>query len=175
MRKCQWCQKSIVAKNSQARFCSSQHRVYAHRAAKNPLAELRRHRRWVLWDDQKRPRTIDGHMASSTDPTTWATAKQLAGHDRIGYVLGNGIGCIDIDHCLDKGNLDYEAELFLDDYRGHYIEISPSGTGLHIWGTAAEGPGTKRRVNGVFVERYTTGRFITITGNVYQHGSLLPL
>lgn len=181
MRTCEWCGKSIVSKNAQARFCSSAHRVYAHRAAKTAPPyprELIARDRWVRHAADKRPLQIDGSNASSTNPDTWASydqaAKSTAGVG-LGFVLGDGIGCIDLDHCLINGKLDYEAEIFIDNHPGSYIEVSPSGDGLHIWGSAPEAPGTKRKINGLSIERYSTGRYITITGNVYQAGELLPL
>lgn len=127
---------------------------------------------------EKVPFTAAGAYASSTNPDTWTTfheANTSTVGVGLGYVLGDGIGCIDLDHCILGGKLDYEAEIFIDNYPGNYIEVSPSGDGLHIWGAAAEAPGTKRNINGLSIERYSTGRYITITGNVYQHGALLPL
>ena len=175
MRECEWCGASVVSRRADARYCSGACRVAAHRAADRPLVALRKNHRWVLWDEQKRPRTIDGGFASSTDPTTWATGSEVNGHPRIGYVLGDGIGCIDLDHCLTDGKPNAAAQAFLENYPHHYIEVSPSGNGLHIWGTAPEGPGSKRIESGLSVERYTTGRYMTVTGRIYQHGSLLPL
>jgi primase-polymerase (primpol)-like protein len=67
------------------------------------------------------------------------------------------------------------AREFVSQYPRHYIEISPSGDGLHIWGTAPEAPGTRVNLNGLSVETYSVGRYITITANVYQAGELLPL
>lgn len=181
MRTCEWCGKSIVSKNGQARFCSSAHRVYAHRAAKTAPPyprELINRNRWVRYASDKRPLRIDGHPASSTNPETWAShTEAIASTAGVGpgFVLGDGIGCIDLDHCISGGELDYEAQIFIDNYPGNYIEVSPSGDGLHIWGTAPEAPGTKRNINGLSIERYSTGRYITVTGNVYQPGILQPL
>ena len=188
MRKCEWCGKSIVGKNGQARFCTSAHRVYAHRAAKNAPpypAELISRNRWVRWapvirkgKTTKVPLAAAGDYASSTNPDTWSSFAMAAESTvgvGLGYVLGDGIGCIDLDHCINNGVLDDEAEYFIANYPGNYIEISPSGDGLHIWGIAAEAPGTKRSFNGLSIERYSVDRYITITGNIYQHGDLLPL
>ncbi|WP_442786782.1 bifunctional DNA primase/polymerase [Leifsonia sp. ZF2019] len=175
MRKCEWCGTAIVYKNAQAVYCSSRCRVYAHRARNNPFAALRNEKRWVLWDSNKRPIMPSGAPASSTDPSTWSMGYAVNGHHNIGFVLGDGFACIDLDHCLDGGRPNDAASEFLKSYPKHYIEISPSGDGLHIWGTADEGPGTRRIENGLSVERYTTGRYITVTGRVFQPGNLLPL
>lgn len=91
-------------------------------------------------------------------------------------MLGDGFACIDLDHCLIDGAPTAAAERFLEDYPGHHIEVSPSGDGLHIWGTAEPGPGTVRTQDGsLHVERYSTGRYITVTGRIYQRGELLPI
>lgn len=175
MRECEWCGTKIVYKNAQAVYCSSKCRVYAHRARNNPLAALRKEKRWVIYDENKRPLTPSGASASSTDPATWSTGWAVNGHHRVGFVLGDGFACIDLDHCLVDGRPTAEATKFISNYPKHYIEVSPSGDGLHIWGTADEGPGTRRRESGLSVERYTTGRYMTVTGRVFQPGALLPL
>lgn len=179
MRTCEQCGKSIVAKNAQARFCSSKCRVYAHRAGKRIPAELTRRDRWVRYAADKRPLdAITGRSASSTDPSTWASHAEASTSSYgvgPGFVLGDGIGCIDLDHVIADNTIHPAALELVSQYPGNYIEISPSGDGLHIWGTSAEAGGTRRIENGIHVERYSTGRYITITGNVYQHGGLLPL
>lgn len=81
--------------------------------------------------------------------------------DGLGFALGDGIGCIDLDHCVDDGVLADWAAAILDRLPATYTEVSPSGHGLHIWGRIPERPG--RRVGNV--EVYSAGRYITVTGN----------
>lgn len=134
--------------------------------------------RWIRYAPDKTPLRINGRHASSTDPATWSTYAEALGSRAgigLGYVLGDGIGCIDLDHCLTENGLVPVAADFIAAYSRHYIEISPSGDGLHIWGAADEQKGTRRAINGLHLERYSVGRYITVTGNVYQHGSLQPL
>lgn len=163
-----------------ARFCSGRCRIAAHRASKNnpiPSAMLERNR-WIRRSNTKVPLTVTGDPASSTNPNTWASYQDAVRSNvgaGLGYVLGDGIGCVDLDHCLHDGLPTQAANRIINQYPGNYIEISPSGDGLHIWGLADETAGTKRTEHGITVERYSTGRYITITGNVYQHGTLLPL
>lgn len=180
MRTCGYCERSIVWKNAQARYCSDKCRNYARRLKlRTPIPTPMLNRdRWVRYSPTKRPLTVKGHAASSTDPRTWASHEEATASRAgigIGYVLGDGIGCIDLDHCLIDGTPTAAALAFIVDYPGNYIEVSPSGDGLHIWGTAPEADGTKRNENGLSIERYSTGRYITVTGNVFQHGDLLPL
>ena len=132
-------------------------------AAALPI-ELRARDRWVLWNPRKVPLQVDGQAASSTNPATWTSYGRVFGRPRIGFVLGDGIGCIDLDHCLVDGIPDDAARRFLDRMPETYVEISPSGTGLHIWGRSPEGPGTRRVVDGLSVETYSVGRYITVTG-----------
>lgn len=180
MRECETCGRSIVARNAQARYCGSKCRTAAHRRKKTqpiPAAMLTA-RRWVRRSSAKVPLTIDGRAASSTDPTTWADHKDATASTAgigLGFALGNGYACIDLDHCVQDGQPNAYALAYLRRYPNNYIEYSPSGTGLHIWGTMPERPGTRKQIHGLSVETYSTGRYITITGNVYQAGELSPL
>jgi primase-polymerase (primpol)-like protein len=113
-----------------------------------------------------------------TNPATWSSygvASSSAFGVGVGFVLGGGIACIDLDHVIVDGQLTEAAAKFVAQYPRHYIEISPSGSGLHIWGTAPEAAGTRQVLDTVSVERYSRDRYITVTGNVYQAGQLLPL
>lgn len=171
MRTCAVCQRSIVSKNAHARYCSTRCRVTAHRAAhRNPIpAELRDRNRWIRHTANKVPLTIDGRPASSTNPATWTThaeaVKSTAGVG-LGFVLnGDGLGCYDLDHCVTDGQLNQQARDFLETTPHFYAELSPSRTGLHIWHYATPAPGTRKTINGLSVEHYTQGRYITITGS----------
>src|SRR5690606_7470569 len=125
-----------------ARFCSTKCRVAAHREKGLPLA-MTRSTRWLRWAEQpkagggmrKRPITVKGWPASSTKSSTWSTyAAAVASRagKGLGFALGDGIGCIDLDHCLVDGELAPWAQAILDACPPTYIEVSPSGTGLHI-------------------------------------------
>lgn len=110
------------------------------------------------------PVQLDGAPASSTDPETWTPFAQVRGAKRKGFVVGEGIGCIDLDHCLVDGVPTAAARAFLAALPPTYIEISPSGDGLHVWGLIPEGRGRVRNVNGLSTEAYSVGRYITFTG-----------
>ena len=137
--------------------------------------------RWIRYSDRVRKVPLDartGSAASSTNPDTWS-AYGLAARSRygvgLGFCLGGGYAAIDLDHCLVDGVPTARALEFLADYPEHYIEVSPSGDGLHILGLADERPGTRRHERGLAIERYSVGRYVTVTGDVYQSGDLLPL
>jgi primase-polymerase (primpol)-like protein len=139
---------------------------------------MRRTHRWVNHDEAKRPISpTNGRWASTTNPRTWSTlARARERSPRVGYVLGAGIGCIDLDHAIrDDGTLTEGARALVDAYPGNWIEVSPSGRGLHIWGRAEERTGFRKAWRGQAVEFYSQGRFITVTGRTFQRGQLEPL
>lgn len=114
----------------------------------------------------KRPFTVDGYPASSTDPGTWSTYTEArASHlgDGLGIMLGNGLACWDLDHCFDPlGVLEPWAQAVVDGARRVvWVERSLSGDGLHVFVRAAEGPGS--RTGGI--EFYSRARFIVVTGD----------
>jgi hypothetical protein len=84
--------------------------------------------------------------ASSADPNTWtdyATAVAAAAEhgDGVSYMLApdDELAAADIDHVRDPATRTIAewAQRLLEQAGSTYIEISPSGTGLRIWGTAA--------------------------------------
>jgi len=130
-----------------------------------PLA-MRRRARWVRHRN-KVPLTVGGAAASSTNPTTWSEydiAATSSVGDGVGFVLnGDGLACIDLDHCLIDGVLaDWAAEILAAAGRT-YVEVSPSGEGLHIFGLGEVGTG--RRRSGA--ECYDRARYMTVTGARY--------
>ncbi len=179
-RQCEHCSEHLGARHShRARFCSTRCRVAAHRAAKNnPLPEeLRIRDRWIRRDAKKVPLTSAGMAASSTDSRTWSTYEEASASSAgvgLGFVLSDvdDVVCLDLDHCLNPltGRLAPWAAAILRDAGTTYVEVSPSGDGLHIWGRADVRQGRRiRRPDGTAVEIYGTGRYIAMTGR--RHGS----
>jgi primase-polymerase (primpol)-like protein len=168
-----------LAARADARTCSVRCRVAAHRAAKKKVLpdELTTCDRWVRRAADKRPLTVAGTAASSTDSRTWSTHKDAAASTvgaGLGFVLSDvdDIVCLDLDHCMNPltGRLAPWAAAILRDAGATYVEASPSGDGLHIWGRANVRQGRRiRRPDGTAVEVYGTGRYIAMTGR--RHGS----
>ena len=146
--------------------------------------ELTRLPQWVVWravwrpgkDGKpgkwtKVPYQLDGRLAKSTDPATWAEfgecllAYQLRGFDGIGFVftVDAGIVGIDLDKCIAEDGTIAEWALKAVHRFNSFTELSPSGTGLHIY---ARGQipmtGTKKG----HVEIYRQCRFFTVTGHL---------
>lgn len=183
-RHCAQCGVAIPgAAAARTRFCSGacRQREYRQRVATRPKpapapepipAELRSARRWVRHTASKVPLNArTGRVASSIDPRTWSSYKQAQASSYgvgPGFVLnGEAIVCLDLDHCLYDGRLLGWALPIVAACSGTYIEVSPSGTGLHIFGLGPTGRGIKIRDHRN-VECYSTGRYITVTGRKYR-------
>lgn len=107
--------------------------------------------------------------------------KAVSGYDGVGVKIHGRIGCIDIDDCiLEDGSLTETARRVLEMLPGALAEISPSGTGLHLFFLIPEGyvfDADDYYINNrkVGMENYfpgSTNRFMTVTGNVYRNGTL---
>ena len=171
MRACAWCDGGLPERRTgrPGRFCSGKCRVAAHRASKllpGVPVEMIGRARWVRRDG-KRPITVDGWSASSTNQSTWSPLRSVlesGAGDGFGFMLGGGIGCLDLDHCLTPTGPSPLARRVLDTVPATYVEVSPSGTGLHVFGLLPEGPG--RKVPGV--EVYSRARFMTVTACPFE-------
>ncbi len=130
-------------------------------------AELRALKQWVLWDKDKVPHQVNGKKADVTDPNTWTTFDACCcvdGFNGIGFVFSSDDVYTGID--LDAGG-DAAAQLAIFNAMDSYSEISPSGKGLHIIvkGTVPSGARKEK------IEVYSSGRYFTMTGNVYPFNS----
>lgn len=171
MRSCRHCSSHLSPlARADARYCSGRCRVAALRSRPALPVELTSRDRWVRRNHKKIPLTYDDRVASSTNPSTWCDF-ELANESNVGVGLGfvlngDGVACIDIDHCVTDGKVADWAQSFIDTLPETYIEISPGGDGLHIWGIASLVFGGKRvQIPGGELEVYGSGRYITITGN----------
>lgn len=171
LKSCTQCGSPIPAPHrADARFCTSACRQKAYRRRARPLpAELTSRPRWVRHDDSKRPLTVLGPPASVTDPRTWTTyakASRSSVGVGLGIVLGDGVGCIDLDHCIVRGRLAPWARDIVDAHRADaiLIERSRSGEGVHIFLPMEGAPGRRVR-DGRNIETYSRDRYIAVTGD----------
>lgn len=165
-------------------------KVLAPQTSQMPM-ELRAVPRWVVWKlesrgDAKKPTkvpycsTLKDSRASSTDPATWSTFSQAeaayeeGGYDGLGIVLnGDGLVSVDLDDCIEDGEVTPQASILLDSLGAAYIEKSPSGNGLRAFGYADNlDTGVSGKYDGVKVELYSHSRFMTITGHAIENGPL---
>lgn len=122
----------------------------------------------------KVPAQVNGRNAKSTDPGTWSSYADAAGSTvghGLGFALGDGIGCLDLDGCVSPdGTVSELAQRVLELNPDAWVEASVSGTGLHVWGLMDGKPG--RVLDGL--EIYSQDRFIAL-GTTYRTGGLRPL
>lgn len=172
------------------RFCHARCRVMASRRRRSAgvPSELVGLDRWVNWKPVRRgerwtkmPVQVNGRPASSTNPLTWGSFEAVkARSERVGFVLGCQVGgkhlvCVDLDHALGSdGGLTVGAAKVLDLFPATWVEVSPSGDGLHVWGVTDYVPGRcVFTFEGQSVEVYTSGRYLTVTGRPFEGSPLL--
>ena len=107
------------------------------------------------------------------DPRTWTTYEKAAASTvgtGLGIVLGDGLGCVDLDHCIEGGKLAPWAREIVDEWRDRavFIEVSMSGTGLHLFAPMPEGPGRRIRDGERCIETYSRARYVAVTGRRWQ-------
>lgn len=172
---CEACAGPLPVKaRSVTKTCSPRCRQRLSRARRGAglPAELRSRARWVRYREVRRdgrltkvPLRINGSVASSTNPDTWCSYAQVRGFSTKGFVLnGDGLVCIDLDKCLLDGQPTGKGAEVLAMIPPTYVEVSPSGTGLHIWGLGHLDHGRRLQFPTGTVELYATGRFMTVTG-----------
>ncbi len=142
--------------------------------------ELKTFDHWVVWkavpkDDGKIDKVPynarTGEKASSTDSRTWSSFEEVIaayvrdGWDGVGYVLTSGdpYTAIDLDGVRDPdtGAVEPWAQEVIENF-GSYVEVSPSGKGVHIFirGELTSKEGKKRGG----IEAYSMKRFFTVSG-----------
>lgn len=125
-----------------------------------------------VWD--KVPCGRRGWRADAHDPAHWlgagealAAAAASGGELGVGIVLdsSDGLFCVDLDGALVGGAWSPLALEVAARFPGAAVEVSWSGRGLHIFGTARPVPPhrTSRKARAP-IELYSRGRFVALTG-----------
>jgi len=170
LMRCRRCHQSFDPSRSDARYCSDTCRVYASRDRDRIPHELRDRDRWLRHSANKVPLRSDGTgTASSTNPLTWSTFDDAAASRAgvgLGFALnGDGVICVDLDNAInDAGRIKPWAKKILLLMPDTYVEVSPSGKGLHVWGFGSVTLGRRWEYADGGVEIYGTGRYMTVTG-----------
>ncbi|WP_405536888.1 DNA primase [Streptomyces antimycoticus] len=181
MKRCEHCRGAMpVLARAHAHYCSGRCRTAACRnrqKASDPVpTAMARRRQWVRHTDRKVPLSVNGRHttpASSTDPSSWCTYKAACRSSAgagLGFVLTSEdrVVCIDLDHAIVDGELRPWARAIVKKLPSTYVEVSPSGTGLHIWGYGSVGRGRKLRRGEAAIEVYDWGRYITVTRRPFE-------
>jgi hypothetical protein len=134
---------------------------------------------WVAWESrdregERKPEKVpidpkSGRTASISNRDTWGSFREASARcekdqlDGIGFVLtaDDDLLAIDLDGCRNpetKKLTKVAIELLRS--INSYAEVSPSGTGIHIW---VEGD-IPRNVRQTGIEIYRERRFMTVTG-----------
>lgn len=134
---------------------------------------------WVLWklEEQTNDRgetrktkipiqAISKKNAMSTEPKTWCsfkTAVESKGNFGIGFVLplDNSMTMIDLDHCIENDKITPFAKEIVERFYDTYMELSQSGTGIHIF---VQG-GVPTSIKTDKIEIYSSKRYCAMTGN----------
>ena len=161
------------------------------------LDELKPLKQWVgyrlTWDDKRgKARKIPvnpttGSNAKADTPTTWGTfdeaiswaikdaqskGVQVGQAGGVGFEFGepSGIMGIDLDAVILKDGTLKSFAADIVETLNSYTEFSPSGRGLHILckiDVPLSAIGSNRRNDDIGLEMYDTGRFFTVTGQIY--------
>jgi len=108
--------------------------------------ELRDNGKFCLWKYEERkgkvkpdkvPYQISGKHAQSNNESTFSEyANAVAAvslYDGLGLGIFRGFSAVDVDHCVNTdGTLAAIGQSAVNIFKGCYIEISPSGTGLRV-------------------------------------------
>lgn len=144
---------------------------------------------WVSWQYEQRENGSMGKVpyvggsgvwAKTDDPSSWRVFAECEGQrDGVGRVLQPGEVTIDLDHVISPtGEVSEFAREVLKMFDGTYMEVSPSGEGIHVEFTVD--PSRVPNRSGIWdasfymhndvAEVYVGGfthRFMTFTGNAF--------
>ena len=135
----------------------------------------------VPYDPRTRQMAKTNEPSTFTDFNTAMKAYAIGGWDGIGYRVSEGIGAIDIDHCIrEDGSLNDVAASILGIFSTAYFEKSPSGTGLRGFFKLSHDFAYDKTVYYINNRKHglevylpgTTNRFVTVTGDMFRPGTV---
>ncbi len=159
-------------------------------ALRGGLSPLIPYNQWVVWkptppwtDDNQTDRWAKmlysphtGDKASSTNPATWSDYQSALTYAEL---TGLGVGFVftdsdpfyfaEVDGCYDSdGQPTPRAVELCGRLSGAFVEVSVSGTGLHIIGRGTRPDGFRVKSADKTFDIYTSGRFCALTGVAAQ-------
>lgn len=147
------------------------------------LAPLAAYTQFVGWRLEYRPHPQTGELvpvkvpyspkhrggASSSNPADWGTyaeAAALPNMTGVGFVFSasDPFFFIDIDKAYQNGQWSQLAQDLCQTFAGAAVEVSQSGTGLHIIGRGVPPADHRNKNIPLGIELYTRERFVALTG-----------
>ena len=140
--------------------------------------EIFKAKQWLMWmfdAGRKRCANVEGRWCGSTDDTQYVTYQEAVeaadGHPSAQgpafvFTADDPWVGIDLDDCLENGQLKEWAAPIVARFGKTYIEVSPSCCGLKIYARGAKPAGKQSAVqlqDGA-IEVYDRGRFFAFTG-----------
>ena len=139
---------------------------------------------WCLWRYQWRepkngkagkwtkvPYQPNGAPAKSNTRSTWSSFEVVSARykhannkfDGVGFFLFPPLVGVDLDRVRNPktGVIEQWAQNIINELDS-YSEVSPSGTGVHVWTTGELSPDARNRVGQI--EVYQLGRYFTVSG-----------
>jgi putative DNA primase/helicase len=146
------------------------------------LKEFKALPNWLVWREEERkgratkvPYSAAGGVGSSTDASTWTSYEvalaAVPRFDGLGFAITDGNVLVDLDGCCDsESGVIEEWAQFIVDFLQCPTEVSPSGTGLHVYVRSKNARSLKRMFNKngerkQGIEIYAGGRYSCITFN----------
>ncbi len=139
--------------------------------------EMKKLKRFVGWRKEKREdklgnikiakipySLIDGKSQDWNNEYKWVDYKTaILKKELIGFVLGeNNIICIDLDDAISNGILREEAKDIIDRFKGTYMGLSQSKSGIHIFLKGKIKDNLIKPSDGI--EIYHKNHYIALTG-----------
>jgi len=139
---------------------------------------------WVLWryedkedggKSEKMPITRDNKYASVSNAATWlsynevtsALAETEDAYDGKGLMFDGSFVGVDIDKCLTDGEISDPVVAAFVSQANTYTDISPSGTGLHLYFKLTKTMSLQGNKKGKF-EVYNEVRYFTFSEKLYN-------
>jgi hypothetical protein len=96
--------------------------------------------RWGVWDYNPEGKKVPRFRVNHPEEWTTYEAASSVKADGVGFLLGDGWSGLDLDDCVRDGVIDYRAQQNILNMTKAYREISPSKTGIKIFGRSQHEP-----------------------------------